>query len=85
MKHRKVLDATAAWAAQKWADQAAEALDRIQEANGGTLPEMSEADQVDHEAFVLLVQALVALEPVTGEKVDQELIQKAGLLHPAGR
>lgn len=66
--------------ASQWALQADEALDRIAVANGGELPEhIIDGDALDHEAFGSLIEALVALEPLTGRPVGQDLIDLAGL------
>lgn len=66
--------------ASAWAKQASDALDKIEQANGGELPpRIAEAVNIDREAFGSLIEALVALEPLTGRPVGQDLIDLAGL------
>jgi hypothetical protein len=64
-----------------WARQAMDAQDRLRAANGGQDPATLDAcAETDHAAFASLIEALVALEPVTGRKVSADLIRKAGLV-----
>jgi len=66
--------------ASAWAQQAKDALDAIERANGGQLPpRFADADKIDHAAFASCVEALVALAPLTGRPVAQDLIDLAGL------
>lgn len=64
-----------------WAEQARKALADIDAANGGVSPaRLADAKAINPQAFGLLIEAMVALESVTGQKVDNELVQLAGLV-----
>ena len=66
--------------ASYWKRRAEEGMDAIEQANGGVPPErFADADKIDHAAFAQVVEALVALEPLTGAKVGDDLISLAGL------
>jgi hypothetical protein len=57
------------------------ALADIEEANGGITPAtMADSRAVHPQAFSLLIEALVALEPITGSKVGDDLVAMAGLV-----
>ena len=66
--------------ASYWQRRAEDGMDAIERANGGVPPErFIDADAIDHAAFAQVVEALVALEPLTGAKVGQDLLDAAGL------
>ena len=66
--------------ASYWQRRAEEGLDAIERGNGGVVPaRFIDANTIDHAAFAQVVEALVALEPLTGAKVGQDLIDAAGL------
>lgn len=63
-----------------WARQADEALEALRTGNGGHDPvNLRAAYDVDQRAFTSLIEAMVALEPVTGRPVSQELVSLARL------
>lgn len=62
----------------QWVEQAHEALDAIEAANGGVLPEhLRDGHAVAPEAFSRLIEALYALH---GGNVSDELVRLAGLV-----
>jgi hypothetical protein len=63
-----------------WAAQAQKALDDIEATNGGPVAKLADAKSIAPQAFESLIEALVALEPATGQKVADELITLAGLV-----
>jgi hypothetical protein len=64
--------------------QARAALDAIIAANGGVAPAaIRDCHDVDPAAFASLIEAMVALESVTGRPVSDDLVQLAGL-RPVG-
>lgn len=64
-----------------WAEQAQKALADIDAANGGVSPaKLADGKKINPQAFGLLIEALVALESQTGQKVADDLIQLAGLV-----
>lgn len=63
-----------------WAEQARRAQDDIRRLNGGADPAtLAVCDRVSPQHFSSLIEALVALEPVTGRPVSQEMKDLAGL------
>ena len=66
--------------ASTWIRQAQEGMKRIREKNGGEdPPKFIDSVRIDFAAFASVVEALVALEPLTGRKVGRDLIDAAGL------
>jgi hypothetical protein len=68
--------------AADWTDQghrAYQALLAKVEAAGTPVVTLADLDTVDHGQFALLIEALVALAPVTGVEVAEDLITLAGL------
>jgi hypothetical protein len=68
---------------QAWINQAtraAVALDAKLPPDHGHDVALRDLEQLDHDEFADLIEALVALEPYTGQKVDEDLIQLAGLI-----
>jgi hypothetical protein len=64
-----------------WAKQAEQALGDIEAANGGVpVAKLADAKAIHPQAFGLLIEALVALEPVMGTKVADDLVALAGLV-----
>jgi len=64
-----------------WAHRAREAMEEIKAANGGEdPPRIIDAADIAPVAFGKLIEALVALEPVTHRKVGDDLISRAGLV-----
>ena len=64
-----------------WAEQAQQALADIDAANGGVSPvRLVDGASIHPQAFSSLIEALVALESVTGQKVADDLVQLAGLV-----
>lgn len=64
-----------------WAEQAQKALADIDAANGGVSPtRLADAKSIAPQAFSSLIEAMVALESVTGQQVDDELVQLARLV-----
>jgi hypothetical protein len=65
---------------EAWRDQAEKAWDQIRQDNGGTLPAtLREGNDINRVAFSSLIEALVALAPITGQVPDAELIALTGL------
>ena len=63
-----------------WCEQVERALDDIREANGGVdPPTVRDGHRIAPEAFSSLIEAMVALQEVTGRPVSDELVQLAGL------
>lgn len=63
--------------AEEWAQQIRDAIEAIKAANGGIdPPNLRASAAVDPGAFSLMIEGLVAL----GVPVDDELIQRAGLV-----
>jgi hypothetical protein len=63
-----------------WVEQAEDALTAIRAANGGADLLVTEAATIAPGPFASLIEAMVALEPVTGMKVEGDLIRRAGLV-----
>jgi hypothetical protein len=75
-----VSDAIIAKSVGAWHDQAREAWEALaSQLPEGASPPIGELAEVDPAAFGSLIEALVALEPYTGRRVGQDLIQLAGL------
>lgn len=67
--------------AGEWRQQALDGLDAIERANGGKPPaRFIDGSAIDHAAFASVVEALLALEPLTGKRVGQDLLDAAGLV-----
>jgi hypothetical protein len=68
-----------------WADQGHRAFQALSaKLPPGARPELRELDAVDHDLFATLIEALVALQEVTGVAVADELVELAGL-RPAAK
>jgi hypothetical protein len=57
-----------------WAAQARAALDRLRAAGAAPDAAMFELDEIDHEAFCSLIEAMHALDP---DSVNEELLARA--------
>jgi hypothetical protein len=62
-----------------WADQGHRAYQALAAKAPPGRYELRDLDAVDHDLFATLIEALVALAPVTGVRVADELVELAGL------
>jgi hypothetical protein len=67
--------------ASDWVKQAEDALGEIRAANGGEDPaSIADGAAIAPAAFSRMVEALVALEPLTHARVGADMIRLAGLV-----
>lgn len=67
-----------------WEAQAQRALDALNAKGAPASADLAELHDVDAAAYTLLIEALVAMAPVTGEDVEPEHIALAGLRPATG-
>jgi hypothetical protein len=65
--------------AADWTDQGHRAYQALLAKAGPGPHELRDLDAVDHDLFASMIEALVALAPVTGVAVADELVELAGL------